>query len=208
MTLLWFGLAYLPSFGLLLVVTAMVYRLWERSRHLNQWWALIAGFVVSLLGGIILANGIVFLAFAELERRSSRSVQIVSAEQITRVTTMQFPLSVTVVDGEIVRGVRNYLIAEVEIPFSSVDDYIQMQRRPFKWGVIAKGDQAEHAIDGSGEVSSAFELMRHRGWRLRHLGMLLYARAESAPRPSDICWIIVDKGSDGVAHVYVYWEGT
>jgi hypothetical protein len=98
------------------------------------------------------------------------------------------------------------MLAQVEMRADAVDEYVEMQSRPFTWGLIERGPQAPSLVLGQRQFASVLDSLRRRGWHLDPEGTVLCAQANTAPTAGYLCWIIVQAGREETARVYVYWE--
>ena len=127
-------------------------------------------------------------------------VRLRSLTQVSRKTTLRFPPSARLVEGEFLSGPRSYLIARVKMSAGDVGPFFATQ--PFHW--------SEQLTDEPVFTEQRFELMARLGWRISseaHVASALAAAPAGTPTLGDL-QVVVTTLSPQDVNIYLYWWDT
>ena len=204
-----FGELFLLPFSLLLLTHGLVWFCLARRLRFSPRGAVVVGTVVSLTGACVVAALLFPAASSRWEWGRfgyGPAVTMKSLAEASRASALAFPPTTKLLDGEIKGGWHTYFILKASMPTAQVDEFLEMQRPPFEWSSIT-GLAAEPLVLPS-NADSVFGLMKRRGWTVSASEMAIFAEANSAPTPSNVCWVMVPRRAGTTAIIYVFWAGT
>lgn len=124
-------------------------------------------------------------------------VELCSLAEVTRKTTLRFPLSAQLVGGEFLSGPRSYLIARVTMPAGDLGRFFGEQ--PFHW--------SQRSADEPVFTEQQIPMMVDRGWRISsatHLASAVASAPDGTPTLGNL-EVVAAKAGPQEDDVYIYW---